>query len=96
MSATRIDVFNFARLQAILLALVGACAGILYSFGGALYDILTTGLNTGSYLAMLALVGIPVLFGLSGLILGLIEAALFNLIATRLNGIILDIKQEGH
>ena len=42
-------------------ALLGAVFGIVYAFGGLVIDALTTGLNQGTALAFLALIGMPVI-----------------------------------
>lgn len=59
-------------------AALGLILGVLYSFGGLINDMMTTGLNTGTALAFLALIGMPAIFGAVGsclgLILGLIKA----------------------
>lgn len=57
----RLKVFRFALFQALLMGLLGLCAGILYSFGGLLLDALvsmgwveyneTPGLSHGTILA---------------------------------------------
>lgn len=68
---TRIDVVHFARLQAVLFVLVGFLFGILYSFGGAIYDLYSSGtVNSGTGLAFLALIGMPIIFSAFGNILG--------------------------
>lgn len=75
-----VKIFALARFQALLLTLVGLLCGILYAFGGAIFDVVTTGaLNTGSALAFLALIGMPIIFGLSGYMLGLIEGVLIRI-----------------
>ena len=77
-----------------MMAIVGLIAGILYSFGGAVYDVLTTGsVNLGTALAFLALIGMPVMFAAFGFVLGLIQAPLYNLFATRFGGIEIEIIQ---
>lgn len=43
---------------------------MLYSVGGLVYDLLTVGLNWGTAMAFLALVGMPLLFGAFGFALG--------------------------
>ncbi len=85
----KIEILSLAKLQALLLSLVGLVFGILYSIGGLLLDTLvsigwitsttTTGLGLGSILALGALIGVPVLFGIIGFLLGLAEAVLYNL-----------------
>ena len=76
------------------MSFVGLIAGILYSFGGAIYDLLTSGtVNWGTALAFLALIGMPILFATFGFLVGLIEAYLYNLFASCIGGIELEIEQ---
>ena len=86
--SNKLQVFAFAKFQSVLLALVGFLAGIFYSFGGLIYDLLSTGsVNSGTALAFFALLGMPVIFAAFGLILGLLEAYLFNIFAKWFSGI---------
>ncbi len=85
------------------MAIVGLIAGILYSVGGAIYDVLvsigwitsasTPGVGYGTALAFLALIGMPVTFATFGFIVGLIEAFLYNLFARWFGGIEIDFEQ---
>lgn len=89
----KINVFSLAKFQAILLAPVGLIAGIIYSFGGLIYDIITTGtVNFGTALAFFALIAMPVIFAGFGFILGLLEALLYNLFTNRFIRIDLDLE----
>jgi hypothetical protein len=86
--SNKLRVFPFAKFQAVLLALVGLLAGIFYSFGGAIYDLLSTGsMNSGKALTFFALLGMPIIFAAFGIILGLLEAYLFNIYAKWFRGI---------
>lgn len=85
-----IDVLPFAKFQGLLFIPLGFITGFLYSFGGLFSDLLTTGLNWGTALAFLALPGIPIVFAIGGFILGLIEAALYNLLAKKFGGVNID------
>ena len=99
----RVRLFSLAKFQAVLMALVGLVAGILYSFGGFIIDVLvsagwitsseTPGLSYGTALAFLALIGMPIIFATVGFAVGLIEAFLFNLFARWFGGIELDLEQ---
>jgi len=99
----RIGVVSFAKLQTVILAIVGLVAGILYSFGGAIIDVLvsanvinsteTPGLSYGTALAFLALIGMPLIFASCGFVVGLIEAVLYNLFARWFGGIEIDFEQ---
>ena len=96
-----IGVLSLAKLLAVLMAFVGLATGILYSFGGAIYDVLvskgwitsasTPGVGKGTALAFLALIGMPILFATFGFIAGVIGAFLYNLAARWVGGIEIDL-----
>ncbi|UCF40918.1 MAG: hypothetical protein JSW43_00815 [Gemmatimonadota bacterium] len=90
----RLGVLFSAKLQAILLAFMGLIAGILYAFGGAIYELFTGTLNSGTALAFLALVGMPLLFAIFGFAAGAIGALLYNAVAARIGGIEVDLDSE--
>lgn len=51
--------------------IAGLVLGTLYSVGGLFIDLTTTGLNAGTALAFLALIGMPLIFGAIGAVTGL-------------------------
>ncbi len=87
----RIGVVFLAKLLAISMGTIGLVAGIIYSFGGMIYDLFTIGLNAGTALAFLALFGMLVLFAAGGFITGAITAFIYNSIARWFGGIEIDI-----
>ncbi|MDK2885802.1 MAG: hypothetical protein PWP54_360, partial [Thermosipho sp. (in: thermotogales)] len=75
----KIDIFQLAKLQALLFFPIGILSGFIYSIGGLIYDLLKTGsVNLGSFLAFFAIIGMPVLFYVIGFILGIVEGFMFN------------------
>lgn len=60
------------RRPARWMAYLGLACGVLYSFGGLAYDLATTGLNLGTALAFMALVGMPAISGAVGFALGVL------------------------
>ena len=76
-------IIEFALFQALLFAIIGLIAGILYSFGGLIIDTAvslnwlqtaeTPGLSIGTVLAFGALLGMPLLFAIFGFLLGIVE-----------------------
>jgi hypothetical protein len=101
----RIKKFNpisFARFQALLGALLGLVAGVIYSFGGLVIDALVTlgwvtttetpGLSYGTVLAFGALIGMPLIGAISGLITGTVGVFLYNLFAKWFGGIEIDFE----
>jgi hypothetical protein len=89
----KLGVLFSAKLQAIQMAFVGLIAGILYAFGGAIYELLTGTLNSGTALAFLALIGMPIIFAIFGFMAGAIGAVLYNLVARWFGGIEMDFEQ---
>jgi hypothetical protein len=90
----KIGIIFFGKLSAFAAGFVGLVAGITYSFGGLVYDILTTqSVNWGTALAFFALLGMPVIFGCAGFLAGAIAAPIYNLAAKRFGGIEIDIQQ---
>jgi hypothetical protein len=90
----RLGVLFLAKLQALVMAFVGLIAGILYAFGGAIYELLTGTLNSGTALAFGALIGMPIVFGAFGFIAGAIGAVLYNLVAGWVGGIETDFETK--
>ncbi len=96
----KIKILPFAIFQAFLLALIGLLAGIIYSFGGLLIDLLvsmdwitsseTPGLSVGTMLAFGALLGMPLIFGVAGFITGILEAICYNLFTGFFGGLNID------
>ena len=84
----KIGIFFSAKLLAIYGAGIGLILGIIYSFGGAVIDILvsfdwitsseTTGVSSGTALAFFALLGMPIIFAVLGFLLGIIGALFYN------------------
>jgi hypothetical protein len=89
----KIGVLSSSKFSGALMAFIGLIAGILYSFGGAIYDLLTTGANLGTALAFLALIGMPIIFAIPGFVLGAIGALLYNLVAGWVGGMEMDFER---
>jgi len=84
--------FSLAKLLAVIMAIAGLLAGIFYSFGGLVYELLYSTLNAGTALAFLALIGMPLLFAGTGFLVGLLGAPLYNLFARMTGGINIDFE----
>ncbi len=100
-----IKVFAFAKFQAVLVTLLGALCGIIYSFGGLLIDALvslellspeamkTPGLSHGTLLAFGALIGMPLIGAIIGFLVGIIEAILYNSFSKWFGGVAFEFEQ---
>ena len=56
------------------MAYLGLVCGVFYSVGGFFYDLLTIGLNWGTAMAFMALVGMPLTFATFGFLSGALIA----------------------
>ncbi|MDP6418463.1 MAG: hypothetical protein QGG80_03225 [Candidatus Krumholzibacteria bacterium] len=86
----RLGVFFSAKLQALVMAALGFIAGVLYAFGGFFYELFTGTLNSGTALAFMALIGMPLMFAACGFVAGAVGAVLYNLVARWFGGIEMD------
>jgi hypothetical protein len=82
-----LDSLSFAKLQALIMAMAGLIAGLIYALSGFFMELLNNNLNSGTALAFLAIAGMPVLFASAGFVAGLLGAPLYNLLAARTGGI---------
>lgn len=99
----KIKVLSMVKFQVVIASLIGLVAGIVYSFGGLIIDVLvsigwitfpsTPGLSFGTVLAFGALIGMPIIFATIGLAVGLIEALLYNIYAKLFGGIEIDFEE---
>ena len=64
----------YCKIPLSLGLLLGFALGYLYGIGGFIHDLILTGINRGSFLALNALWGMPLIFGSLGFALGLIVA----------------------
>ena len=61
------------RQRLLVLGLyLGLLLGVIYSFGGLIIDVATIGLNWGTLMAFGALIGMPIIFAIAGMLLGIV------------------------
>ena len=68
-------------------AVLGLIPGVLYAFGGAVFDMSMGGPNAGTLMAFGALIGMPLYFGVVSAIIGGLGAWIYNRVADRFGGI---------
>ena len=68
------------------MAYLGLVCGVLYSVGGLVVDVLTVGLNWGTALAFMALLGMPAVFGALGFLCGALIALVSQGVGAGLGG----------
>ena len=89
----KIKILAYAKIQTIVMAFVGLVMGLIYSIGGAIYDLQTIGINEGTALAFMAILIMPLYFAIFGFLTGIVGAFLYNLYTKKFSGINLNIKK---
>jgi hypothetical protein len=75
----KLNIFQYAKLQARITGFAGIIAGLIYAIGGTFYDLQTIGLNKGTALAYIAVIVMPIYFAVFGFVTGIIGAFINNL-----------------
>jgi len=88
----KVNILSLANFQGLATGFVGLGAGILYSVGGFLYEVVTGTLNMGTALAFMALIGMPAIFAAVGFAAGLLEGLIFNAAARFVGGIEVELE----
>lgn len=92
-----VGVLQFAKLYAVMLAIVGLFYGILLAvIGTEITRLIPSGSSSTLspfllVLGPLAIVIFPILLGIGGFIIGAIGAFIYNVVASKVGGIELDI-----
>lgn len=99
----RVDPVSLAKLQGIIMALVGLVAALLMtlvgSLAGALFSSFPEAENTVSTGGILALgagaiIFLPIAYGVAGFVGGLIGGLIYNLVAKWVGGIELELQEK--
>ncbi|MDG2251236.1 MAG: hypothetical protein P8N11_10390 [Gammaproteobacteria bacterium] len=72
----------WGKVLAKQMSLFGLLAGLFYSIGGLIADLLTIGLNAGTAMAFGAVIVLPVICGMLGMVIGFL-AELITIIAKK-------------
>jgi hypothetical protein len=85
----RIDVASCAQTLGALYALIGLIAGVFFSIAAI---VTAAGKGPPALFGVFAVVILPLLYGFMGLLAGAIVAALYNLVASVVGGIKIDLR----
>ncbi len=82
----KIDPISFANIEAIIMAIVGFVVGLLYSAG------LTMSGNMLMINPAIAIIGLPILYAITGWISTAIFCVIYNLLASGIGGVKIELK----
>ncbi|HJX70701.1 MAG TPA: DUF3566 domain-containing protein [Bacteroidales bacterium] len=88
----RMDVLSVGKIYALTMAIIGFIAGIIIALiGGAITTFDRPGM-WGAGLGIASIIILPIVYAIFGFLLGIIGAALYNLIAKWVGGIKIELK----
>ena len=93
MTLRRIDPASAAKVAGILYALLGVLIGAFMALFGSFFDAASGGGFGGSF-GIAAIFIFPVMYGIIGLVGGLISAFLYNLVAGWVGGIEVEFEED--
>ena len=84
-----VDIFSWAKIQALFGIIFGLFYGILFAVIGAVVGLSTVSPGMGSIEAMgvLSIIIFPIMFAIMGFICGAIMALLYNIFAKAVGGV---------
>lgn len=94
MVITRVRPLSAAKVAAVLYVLIGLIAGAAFSLAalaGALASQNNGGAVAGALFGVGAIVLLPVIYGAMGFVFTLVAAALYNVIASTIGGVEVDV-----
>lgn len=91
----RLGVLSVAKLQALTMAVFGLLIGLIYAFIGIIASAIGGGAEAalGIGLSLLAIIFVPIIYGIFGFIVGAIGAFVYNLFAGWVGGIEMEFSQ---
>lgn len=91
----RIGILSTAKFLTVMMGIVGLILGIIYSVGGAIYDVIVGQVSWGGTgLAFAAIPGMTAMFAGGGLAVGIVAPLGYNLFARWVGGIRINLKLD--
>jgi len=90
-----IGIVSSAKVLTVLMGIVGLILGLVYSIGGAIYDVIVGQVSWGGTgLAFAAIPGMTAMFAGGGLAAGIIAPLVYNLLVRWTGGIRVSLKSD--
>lgn len=87
----KLGVLSVAKLQAVIMAVVGLFIGVIYALLSPIMRTVGAG-GVGADLGPIAIIILPIFYGILGFVFGALGAWLYNLFAKWLGGIEVELE----
>jgi hypothetical protein len=93
----KIDVLSMAKIYGVIAAIAGFVVGIIVAFMSLFFGSLAAAAGQvpvfpfAGVIGAVAIIVLPIVYGIVGFILGAVSAFLYNIIAARIGGIHIDL-----
>lgn len=88
----KIDVLSVAKLEGLLLAIIGLIIGIIVAIISVTIGAMTSLGSMGAGYGILAIIIMPIYLGVMGFVVGAVGAFLYNIVAGWIGGIKLEFE----
>ena len=88
----KMGVLSVAKIYAIIMAIVGFIIGIFYAILGAVTVSSGAPPDVFAGLGVIAIIVVPIIYGIMGFVLGALSAWLYNLLSKWIGGIEIELK----
>jgi hypothetical protein len=86
------DVLSVGKIYALVMAIIGFIGGIIIALVGSAASTFSRPGMWGAGLGVLSIIVLPIVYGIIGFIIGVIAAAIYNLVARWVGGIKIELK----
>lgn len=94
----KVDPFSLAKVLGVLYALLGVIIGLMFAAFGSIFSRLPIAENDqatqtmfSTFFGIGSIIFFPILYGIIGLVAGVITAALYNVVARWVGGVMIEV-----
>ena len=89
----KIDLMSYGKIMAAIMAIFGFVMGLVVSIAALFAGSLSTAtFGFAAVFGVLAIILLPIIYAIIGFVMGIIGAAIYNFIASKIGGVKIDLK----
>lgn len=88
----KFDVMSLAKIQGVLMALMGIIIGLFYAIFGTVMSVFAGAGGLAGF-GILSIIIFPILYGVIGFVGGALSAFIYNFVADKIGGIEMELEK---